>query len=57
MAFEPGFKVRLGIYRIDPEVDTLRREIWELLAPHIEAVLNAYFDNALIHAPLLQGAN
>jgi methyl-accepting chemotaxis protein len=51
MTIEPGFKVRLGIYRIDLEVDTLRREIWDLLAPHIEAVLDAYYDHALIHAP------
>ncbi len=56
MAIEPGFKVRLGIYRIDPEVETLRREIWDVLAPHIEVVLNAYFDNALIHAPYYKEA-
>ena len=51
MTIEPGFRVRLGIYRIDPEVDTLRREIWDVLAPDVEAVLNAYYDNAIIHAP------
>jgi methyl-accepting chemotaxis protein len=52
MTVEPGFKVRLGIYRVDPEVHDLRREIWDVLGPHIEAVLNAYYDNAIIHAPL-----
>ena len=51
MAIEPGFEVRLGIYRIDPEVEALRREIWDVLGPDIEAVLNAYYDNAIIHAP------
>jgi hypothetical protein len=51
MAIEPGFKVRLGIYMIDPEVEASRREIWDLLAPHIEAVTNAYYDHAIIHAP------
>lgn len=50
MPIEPGFKVRLGTYRITPEVEALRREIWDLLAPHIEAVLHACYDNALIHA-------
>src|ERR1700683_1698574 len=52
MAIEPGFKVRLGIYRIGSEVDTVRREIWDLLAPHIEDILNAYYDNALVHVPI-----
>ena len=52
MAIEPGFKVRLGIYRIGSQVDTVRREIWDLLAPHVEDVLNAYYDNALVHAPI-----
>jgi len=52
MTIEPGFKVRLGIYRIDPEVDSLRPEIWDVLTHHIEAVLNGYFDNAIVHAPI-----
>jgi methyl-accepting chemotaxis protein len=51
MTIEAGFRVRLGIYRIDPEVDALRRQIWDVLAPDIEAVLNAYYDNAIVHAP------
>ncbi len=51
MTIEPGFRVRLGIYRIDPEVDALRSEIWDVLAPDIEAILNAYYDNAIVHAP------
>jgi methyl-accepting chemotaxis protein len=51
MTIEPGFKVRLGIYRIDPEVMALRREVWDVLAPHIEAVIGAYYDNARVHAP------
>jgi methyl-accepting chemotaxis protein len=51
MTIEPGFRVRLGIYRIDPEVMALRREVWDVLAPHIEAVIGAYYDNARVHAP------
>jgi methyl-accepting chemotaxis protein len=51
MTIEAGFRVRLGIYRIDPEVDALRSQIWDVLAPDIEAVLNAYYDNAIVHAP------
>jgi methyl-accepting chemotaxis protein len=51
MTIEAGFTVRLGIYRIDADVHALRGEIWEILAPDIEAILNAYYDNAIIHAP------
>jgi methyl-accepting chemotaxis protein len=51
MPIETGFKVRLGIYGITPQVDALRPQIWDVLAPHIEAVLNAYFDHTGIHAP------
>jgi methyl-accepting chemotaxis protein len=51
MTIEPGFTVRLGIYRIDPDVDALRGEIWDVLAPDIEAIFNAYYDNAIVHAP------
>lgn len=57
MAMEPGFMVCLGIYRIDPEVDTRRREIRDLLASRIEAVLGAYFDNALLRAPFTRRAS
>ena len=32
-------------------MEALRREIWDVLGPDIEAVLNAYYDNAIIHAP------
>jgi len=51
MAIEAGFQVRLGIYRIDSEVDALRSEIWRLLAPHLRAIVEAHHDNVLRHAP------
>src|SRR5919202_3979390 len=51
MGIEPGFQVRIGIYRINPEVDALRREIWEILEPHISEVLSSHYDNSVRHAP------
>lgn len=56
MPIEPGFKVRLGSYRITPQVEAARREVWDLLAPHLEAILNAHLDNAIIHAPFYKEA-
>jgi methyl-accepting chemotaxis protein len=51
MAIEPGFQVRLGIYRITPEVDALRSEIWQLLAPHLPSIVEAHHDNVIRCAP------
>jgi methyl-accepting chemotaxis protein len=51
MAIEAGFQVRLGIYRIDAEVEALRREIWQILAPHLTSIVEAHHDNVLCHAP------
>jgi methyl-accepting chemotaxis protein len=51
MAIDPGFQVRLGIYRIDPEVEALRPEIWAVLAPRLEAALRAHYDHSIKHAP------
>ncbi|HLL27677.1 MAG TPA: methyl-accepting chemotaxis protein [Xanthobacteraceae bacterium] len=51
MAIEPGFKVRLGIYRIDAEVEALRREIWEILSPHLQSIVEAHHENVIRHAP------
>ena len=51
MAIEPGFQVRLGIYRIDSEIDLLRRDIWAVLAPHLHAIIEAHYDNTIKCAP------
>jgi methyl-accepting chemotaxis protein len=51
MAIEPGFQVRLGIYRIDSEIDLLRRDIWAVLAPHLNAIVEAHYDNTIKCAP------
>src|SRR5579871_5618 len=51
MAIEAGFKVRLGIYRINPETEALRSEIWEVLAPQIDTVLREHYDNSIKCAP------
>ncbi|MGO9699483.1 MAG: methyl-accepting chemotaxis protein [Xanthobacteraceae bacterium] len=52
MAIEPGFEVRLGIYRIDADVVSLRGEIWRLLAPRLDAIIAAYLANVFQVAPL-----
>jgi hypothetical protein len=35
MTIEPAFQIRLGIYGIDADVRSMRREIWELIKPHL----------------------
>jgi methyl-accepting chemotaxis protein len=54
MAIESGFQVRFGIYRIDSEVDLLRRDIWAVLAPHLHAIIEAHYDNVIKHAPFFE---
>jgi methyl-accepting chemotaxis protein len=51
MAIEPGFQVRLGIYGIDQDVVALRCELWDLLAPHLDTIVDAHHENVLRHAP------
>jgi hypothetical protein len=35
MTIEPAFQIGLGIYGIDADVRSMRREIWELIKPHL----------------------
>jgi methyl-accepting chemotaxis protein len=51
MSVEPGFQVRLGTYRIDPEMLALRPEIWELLEPNLAEFVRRLMDIAVVHAP------
>jgi methyl-accepting chemotaxis protein len=51
MAIEPGFQVRLGIYRIDDGVLALRDEIWKLLDPRLEAITEEHIANVIKCAP------
>jgi methyl-accepting chemotaxis protein len=52
MAVEPGFQVRLGIYGIDADIVLQRAQIWRLLAPRLDAVIEVYLANVLKVAPL-----
>ncbi len=52
MAIEPGFQVRLGIYGIDDRVVNLRPEIWRLLAPRLDRIIENYLANVIRVAPL-----
>jgi len=51
VALEAGFQVRLGIYRIDAETEALRPDIWQLLEPHLDAIIEAHHENVLRCAP------
>ena len=52
MAIEPGFQVRLGIYRIDAETINLRGEIWRLLGPRLDTIIASHIANVIECAPL-----
>jgi len=54
MAIEPGFQVRLGIYRVDPGVIASRSEIWMLLAPHLDATIRDHSANVIKCAPFYE---
>jgi methyl-accepting chemotaxis protein len=51
MAIEPGFQVRLGIYRIDDGILALRGEIWELLEPRLQTITEEHIANVIKCAP------
>ena len=52
MGIEPGFQVRLGIYEIDADVVDLRFEVWRLLAPRLDTIINEYLAHVIQVAPL-----
>jgi hypothetical protein len=51
MALEPAFRVRLGIYEIDPDVRAMRRDIWNLLEPHLDRIIDTHIEKVFVHAP------
>jgi methyl-accepting chemotaxis protein len=51
MPIEPGFEVRLGIYGIDAEIVALRPEIWRLLTPRFDALIEDYLAHVVRVAP------
>ena len=53
MPLPPAFEVRRGIYGADAEIDDDRREIWRLLEPHLEHIVNKHLDRSMVFAPVL----
>ena len=54
MSIEPGFQVRLGVYRIDPDVIAARPKIWALLNPRLDAIVEGYLANVVRVAPIFR---
>lgn len=52
MALSPSYQLALGMYGIGPELDSLRSEIWDLLAPHIGVTIDRHIADANRFAPL-----
>ena len=42
MSLPPAYRVGLGLYEIDPETLGLRRQIWEILEPHLAAIADRH---------------
>jgi len=51
MTLDPAFEVRLKVYRIDSQTISLRSEIWSVLDPHLDAILEAYLTNVFNAVP------
>src|SRR5262249_22452756 len=52
MALPELYQVRLAVYEVDPEVDDLRRGVWAIVAPHMDAILDRYLDFQISFVPL-----
>ena len=51
MAIPAAYQVGLGLYRIDDEVLALKREVWDILGPHLDAIIDRHFAGVIAHAP------
>ncbi len=51
MAIDPTFQLRLGIYDIEPHIVAARQEIWRLLAPELDSILDLHIDKVIRWAP------
>jgi methyl-accepting chemotaxis protein len=48
----PAFEVRLAIYGVTPDMDRERREIWTLLDPEFDAIMNEHIARVIDCAPV-----
>ncbi len=49
MSLPPAYRVGLGLYEIDPETLGLRRQIWEILEPHLAAIADRHIGLVATH--------
>jgi methyl-accepting chemotaxis protein len=47
-----AYQVRLAFYGIDARLDDARREVWALLEPDFDRIMDAYLERAKANAPL-----
>src|ERR1044072_3990803 len=53
MAVAPAYQVGLTLYQIDEETMATRREAWEIMAPHLDAIIERHYALVLRGAPFL----
>ena len=51
MSLPPAYQVGLGLYGIDAETDGLRPEVWKVLGPQLDAIIDRHFALVTEHAP------
>lgn len=51
MAIPAAYQVGLGLYGIDDEVLARKREVWDILGPHLDAIIDRHFARVIAHAP------
>jgi methyl-accepting chemotaxis protein len=53
MPVPPAYQVGLTLYQIDAETLALRREAWEILGPHLDAIIECHYELVRRGAPYL----
>jgi methyl-accepting chemotaxis protein len=53
MPVHPAYQVGLTLYQIDAETLALRREAWEILGPHLDAIIERHYELVRRGAPYL----
>jgi hypothetical protein len=51
MSIPPAYQVGLGLFRIDEPTLAARREIWDLMSPHIGGFIDDHYKELEQHSP------
>jgi methyl-accepting chemotaxis protein len=51
MAISSAYQLGLGMYGLDGDTSAARGEVWRLLEPHLDALIDRYLDNVLAFTP------